>query len=133
MLYTELNSELRGFCKQLIDDGYTKSQICNILLGQQKLPMFSSFIENEDRNFGIGVLSQIFEIFGYDLMVIPVLRDSEESPKITDLKNKFIQNYRVMLTEGLANQKNEENKKSTKVQQAIKDVAIDLFQQITQR
>jgi len=136
MQYTHLNAELRTFCKQLIDDGYTKSQVCSLILGQQKLPMFSDFLESETRNFGIGVLAQIFDIFGYELTIVPVLKDSEEDPKITDFNNRFIENYRLMLTEGLANQQTTETKRSGpdgKVQQAIKDVALELFQQITQR
>jgi len=136
MQYTDLNAELRTFCKQLIDDGYTKSQVCSLILGQQKLPMFSDFLESETRNFGIGVLAQIFDIFGYELTIVPVLKDSEEDPKITDFNNRFIENYRLMLTEGLANQQTTETKRSGpdgKVQQAIKDVALELFQQITQR
>ena len=85
MNHKELNTELRDFCQKLIDDGYNKSQLCSLLLGQQKLPMFTQFIENQDRNFGIGVLSNIFEIFGYELQVVPVLKTTAEDPKITDL------------------------------------------------
>jgi len=130
MNHKELNSELRDFCRKLIDDGYNKSQICSLLLGQQKLPMFTQFIDSDDRNFGIVVLSNIFEIFGYELQVIPVLKDVEEDPKITDLKNRFIENYRIMLTEGLSNQEKMKVEKEGKVQQAITNVALELFQKI---
>lgn len=130
MNHKELNTELRDFCQKLIDDGYNKSQLCSLLLGQQKLPMFTQFIENQDRNFGIGVLSNIFEIFGYELQVVPVLKTTAEDPKITDLKNRFIENYRIMLSEGLANQENVKVEREGKVQQAITDVALELFKKI---
>ena len=130
MNHKELNSELRDFCRKLIDDGYNKSQICSLLLGQQKLPMFTQFIDSDDRNFGIVVLSNIFEIFGYELQVVPVLKDFEEDPKITDLKNRFIENYRIMLTEGLSNQEKIKVEREGKVQQAITNVALELFQKI---
>ena len=130
MNHKELNTELRDFCQKLIDDGYNKSQLCSLLLGQQKLPMFTQFIENQDRNFGIGVLSNIFEIFGYELQVVPVLKTNAEDPKITDLKNRFIENYRIMLSEGLANQENVIVEREGKVQQAITDVALELFKKI---
>jgi len=130
MNHKELNSELRDFCRKLIDDGYNKSQICSLLLGQQKLPMFTQFIDSDDRNFGIVVLSNIFEIFGYELQVVPVLKDVEEDPKITDLKNRFIENYRIMLTEGLSNQEKMKVEREGKVQQAITNVALELFQKI---
>ncbi|MBT3298708.1 hypothetical protein HN385_07290 [archaeon] len=130
MNHKELNTELRDFCQKLIDDGYNKSQLCSLLLGQQKLPMFTQFIENQDRNFGIGVLSNIFEIFGYELQVVPVLKTNAEDPKITDLKNRFIENYRIMLSEGLANQENVKVEREGKVQQAITDVALELFKKI---
>ena len=130
MNHKELNTELRDFCQKLIDDGYNKSQLCSLLLGQQKLPMFTQFIENQDRNFGIGVLSNIFEIFGYELQVVPVLKTNAEDPKITDLKNRFIENYRIMLSKGLANQENVKVEREGKVQQAITDVALELFKKI---
>jgi hypothetical protein len=130
MDYTALNRELRNFCLKLIDDGYTKSQLCSVLLGQQKLPMFTQFIEDNNRNFGISVLSNIFEIFGYDLSIVPVLKESSEEPKITEMKNRFIENYRLMLTEGLSNQEKTKTEKEGKVQQAITDVALELFQKI---
>jgi hypothetical protein len=130
MNHKELNTELRDFCQKLIDDGYNKSQLCSLLLGQQKLPMFTQFIENQDRNFGIGVLSNIFEIFGYELQVVPVLKTNAEDPKITDLKNRFIENYRIILSEGLANQENVKVEREGKVQQAITDVALELFKKI---
>jgi hypothetical protein len=130
MNHKELNTELRDFCQKLIDDGYNRSQICSLLLGQQKLPMFIQFIENQNRNFGIGVLSNIFEIFGYELQIIPVLKTMSEDPKITDLKNRFTENYRIMFSEGLANQENVKVEREGKVQQAITDVALELFKKI---
>jgi len=130
MNHKQLNSELRDFCRKLIDDGYNKSQICSLLLGQQKLPMFTQFINSDDRNFGIVVLSNIFDIFGYELQVVPVLKETEEDPKITDLKNRFIENYQIMLTEGLSNQEKMKIEKEGKVQQAITNVALELFQKI---
>lgn len=131
MTHTELNAELRDFCQKLLDDGYSKSQLCSIILGQQKLPMFNQFIDNKDRNFGIGVLSNIFEIFGYDLMIIPVLKSSNgDIPKITELKNRFVENYRIMLTEGLSNQEKVKVEQVEKVEQAITNIALDLFKKI---
>ena len=130
MNHKQLNSELRDFCRKLIDDGYNKSQICSLLLGQQKLPMFTQFIDSNDRNFGIAVLSNIFDIFGYELQVVPVLKETDEDPKITDLKNRFIENYQIMLTEGLSNQEKMKIEKEGKVQQAITNVALELFQKI---
>jgi len=130
MNHIELNAELRNFCQKLIDDGYTKSQICALLLGGQKVPMFTNFLENSDRNFGINVLSNIFEIFGYELQVIPVLKSNSLDPKLVELKNRFIENYHMMLTEGLSNQEKVKVEREGKVQQAITDVALELFKKI---
>jgi hypothetical protein len=130
MNHIELNTELRDFCQKLIDDGYNKSQLCSLLLGQQKLPMFTQFMENQNRNFGIGVLSNVFEIFGYELQVVPVLKTTDDDPRITDLKNRFIENYRIIFSEGLANQENVKVEREGKVQQAITDVALELFKKI---
>jgi hypothetical protein len=133
MDYVELNAELRDFCTKLVNDGYNKSQICSLLLGQQKLPMFSAFLESENRNFGIGVLAQIFDIFGYRLDLVPVLKDSEEEPRFTELNNRFTENYHLMLTEGLANQEKTDGRseRTGEVQQAITDIALEMFKKIT--
>lgn len=130
MDHIAMNAELRDFCKKMIDDGYNKSQLCSLLLGQQKLPMFTQFMDSDKRNFGIGVLSNIFEIFGYELSIVPVLKDSDEDPKITELKNRFVENYHIMLTEGLSNQEKNKVIKDGQVQQAITDIAVQLFQKI---
>lgn len=137
MNHIELNAELRNFCKQLINDGYNKSQLASLILGQQKLPMLSQFIDNNDRNFGIGVLSQIFEIFGYELKIVPVLKDNdnEENPIFNDSYIKFVENYHMMFSEGLANQEAAEVKgeRESKVANAINTIAMQMFNQITQR
>jgi hypothetical protein len=136
MDYIELNTELRNFCKQIINDGYNKSQVCSLLLGQQKLPMFSQFLENESRNFGIGVLAQIFDIFGYKLEVVPVLKTNNgDSLKLVENYNKFIENYRLMISEGLANQEAADvsSGRDNKVATAINVLAMQMFEQITQK
>ena len=74
--------------------------------------------------------TNIFDIFGYELQVVPVLKETDEDPKITDLKNRFIENYQIMLTEGLSNQEKMKIEKEGKVQQAITNVALELFQKI---
>lgn len=133
MNYVDLNTELRDFCQKLIDDGYSKSQICTLLLGQQKLPMFSQFLENQERNFGIGVLAQIFEIFDYELAVVPILKNGDDENKLTELYNRFVENYRLKLTEGLSNQEKVDGRttKDGKVQKAITDIALEMFKEIT--
>ncbi len=137
MDYIQLNEELRNFCKQLINDGYTKSQICSIVLGQQKLPMFNQFIEDENRNFGIGVLSQIFDVLGYTLDIVPVMKSENDDDMFSEFYNKFKENYHLIMIEGLTNQ--EKNKdfvgsgRDSKVQQAITDVALDMFNKILQK
>lgn len=136
MDHIEFNAELRDFCKKLINDGYNKSQLCSLILGQQKLPMLSQFIDNNDRNFGIGVLSQIFEIFGYELKIVPVLIGSEVDPKLVEAYTKFIENYHMMFAEGLANQEaaaEGKGERESKVATAITDIAMEMFQQITQQ
>ena len=136
MDYIEMNTELRDFCKQLVNDGYNKSQVCSLLLGQQKLPMFSQFLDNEDRNFGIGVLSQIFDIFGYKLEVVPVLKSSnEDAPNLTENYTKFIENYRMMVSEGLSNQEAADisSGREGKVSIAINEVAMKMFHEITKK
>lgn len=132
MDHIELNAELREFCKQLISDGYAKSQIAGIILGQQKLPMFTQFLESDTRNFGIGVLSNIFDIFGYKLEVVPVLKTENESEtiNITENYNKFVENYHMLMSEGLANQETVDRERESKVSVAITDVAMKMFQQI---
>lgn len=134
MDHVELNAELRDFCKQLISDGYSKSQICSIILGQQKMPMFSQFLENETRNFGIGVLSQIFDIFGYKLEIVPVLKTEKNEPietvNVTENNNKFVENYHLLMSEGLANQETMEHTRESKVSTAITDIAMNMFQNI---
>jgi len=134
MDYVELNTELKNFCNQLVNDGYNKTQICKLILGQQNVPRFTQFLEDEDKNFGIKVLAQIYDTFGYKLEIVPVLKTNyEEDPKATECYNKFFENYHNMMSEGLANQENVENKvgRSNTVSLAINDVALQMFQQIT--
>jgi hypothetical protein len=136
MDHSKLNAELRDFCKKLVNDGYNKSQLCSIILGQQMLPMLSKFLENDDRNFGIGVLSRIFDVFGYELKIVPVLKGTPDDPKLNEAYTKFIENYHMMFSEGLANQEaaNEgKGERESKVATAINQVALEMFQQITQR
>jgi hypothetical protein len=137
MDHFELNLELRDFCKKLISDGYSKSQICSVILGQQRMPMFTQFLDNETRNFGVGVLSQIFDVFGYRLEIVPILKTNEEEIEninITENFNKFIENYHMLMSEGLANQETaERGDRESKVATAITDLALDMFQKIVNK
>lgn len=136
MDYVDMNTELKNFCNQLVNDGYNKTQICKLILGQQNVPRFTQFLEDDDKNFGIKVLAQIFDTFGYRLDIVPVLKTvTDEDPKTTECYNKFFENYHMMMSEGLSNQENSENKvgRSNTVSLAINDVALQMFQQITQK
>jgi hypothetical protein len=124
----ELNMELRNFINQLISDGYLKSPICNVILGPQKIPMLTQFLEDEDRNFGLKVLTNIFSAFGYKLRLVPV-KDDDENANFDEYYETFLSEYRTMLVETLDS--NEKQKQSVgrkgKVASAIDKLANKIF------
>lgn len=128
----ELNNEIREFCRKLINDGYTKSQICGLLLGSQKLPMFSQFLDNDNRNFGLSVLSGMLDAFGYKLELVPVLKESSnQEPKLNELNAKFLENYKFILMENLNNNTvRKDNEKKTLFQKAVGDLVSDIIANI---
>jgi hypothetical protein len=131
MNYIELNNELRQFFKKLIADGHIKTKICSLILGQQKLPMFTTFLEDDDRNFGIKVLTQIFENMGYELKIVPVPKNEKSNDTLNEIYKNFQNEYQHTLIDGLANMQNENptGKKSV-VADAITQLSERLFSEI---
>lgn len=133
MDYIELNAELRNFCKRLINDGYTKSHLCTLLLGSQKMPMFTQFLDNENRNFGLSVLSKIFEAFDYKLEILPISNENknETKPILNEINNKFLENYKFILMDNLTNKKviKREGREGT-VDKSISDIVSDIIDNI---
>lgn len=128
----ELNNEIREFCRKLINDGYTKSQICGLLLGPQKLPMFSQFLENDNRNFGLSVLSGMLGAFGYKLELIPVLKNSSnQEPKLNELNTKFLENYKFILMENLNNNTvRKDSERESSIQKTVSNLVSDIIANI---
>ena len=139
MNQVQFNDSLRQYCREMINEGFTKNQLCSFMLGQQKTPMFSAFLESDDRQFGLKVLSDIFSQFGYDLKVVPVKKDSqsqEETEYFENLYSEFETDYKKILVEALEdpNLKNRPRpSNSGKVARNISSIADDIFKEISQK
>ena len=130
MDYQQLNAELRDFCNRLVDDGHSKTKLCSLLLGQSKVPMFSEFLQNPDRNFGLSVLSQMLDGLGYSIELVPLSRDTEE-PKLNSLTRVFLENYQLRIMEGLDNSVvRKKTEKEGTVQKSLVDISNQLFESL---
>lgn len=135
----QFNDSLRQYCQEMLNEGFTKNQLCSFMLGPQKSPMFSAFLENEDRQFGLKVLSDIFSQFGYELKVVPVKKDSqspEEEEYFENIYNEFETDYRKILMEALEDPNIKSRPRPTnsgKVARNISSIADDIFQEISQK
>lgn len=100
MHHLEFNALVREICKDLIIDGYKKSKLCKVMLGQHNQPMFENFISKE-KNFGIGVLSRIMENFDYELIILPVKKSEKNDLKqfIDDKDQQFYNDIKSQIRE----------------------------------
>lgn len=98
-----LNLIIRNMVNQLINEGYTKRSICNVLLGVSQAPRFQKFINDED-NLGYPVLKRIAKSLGYELLLYPVKEDdSEKADEIYQECIDFITESKTNLSDYLDN------------------------------
>ena len=98
----EMNIMLRVAFQELIDGGYKKRHICSLTLGAQSEPQFEGFIQGKD--FGVKPLERILNAFGYDLLLIAIPKDDEESSRnINETNINFISTCKNKLTEYFLN------------------------------
>ncbi len=69
-----LNQMLRNIFTSLISDGYTITNIVSIVLGTNRRDQLTKFINGRD--FTIGPLQRILNMLGFDLMIVPIPKDS---------------------------------------------------------
>ena len=127
MTHEELNKKVREICKDLIVDGCKKSQLCKVLLGQHNQPMFENFLK--DKNFGITVLNRMMENFDYELVVVPVKRNSNNNIQdvIQQNDNEFINQFKTILRDSTETLQLHNNARPSK---HINTIASELLEKI---
>jgi hypothetical protein len=87
MQINELNSTVRTLIQQLVDQGYKKKPICDVTLGSSFNPQFSNFLNGE--NLGLQPLTRLIEGLGFELHIVPIKKDNNESQVENDLQKKY--------------------------------------------
>lgn len=123
-----LNDFLRNVFKQLIDDGYTKRQICMLTLGAQSEPQFDGFLQGKD--FGIKPLSKILDAFGYNFEIGIVKKDNIENEKIINkLNDPFLENCKSTLINSL---KDQITRSTTIKSEDLDNISIEIINKLIQ-
>lgn len=102
MTVNELNDKLRDIFKSKLDNGYTKSNICSLVLGTSGFAQFENFI-TDDKTFGFKPLQRIAEAFGYDLHVILLPNEDVDNVNaVNQLNDQFLESADHLLDNGLS-------------------------------
>lgn len=102
MTSQKFNKRFRDLINQLINDGYTKYDICAISFGAQRMDQLSKFLSGRD--LGTKPLSKVFDSLDYELHLIPLPKGiSEDSKYLDELTNDVFESLLLVFNEYLEN------------------------------
>ena len=109
MTSDKFNEYLREIFKSLVSDGFKKSDISSATFGLNKQDQFIKFTFN-DRNMGLKPLNPIFNDIGFELHLVPIVKNDYKSKELVDnITNESFYAFKMMLLDFL------ERKKESKI------------------
>lgn len=109
MTSDKFNEYLREIFKSLVSDGFKKSDISSATFGLNKQDQFIKFTFN-DRNMGLKPLNPIFNDIGFELHLVPIVKNDYKSKEFVDnITNESFYAFKMMLLDFL------ERKKESKI------------------
>jgi len=130
MLVEDVNELIRTSITELIDSGWLKTHIGNVLLGPNGQAHLNHFLKQEDNklpnNFGVKPLQRISQVIGYDTHLVFIHPDDTEGlQSANEANHQFIENLTVQLVEYLSNSAKHVNRPKGRSQ--IDDVLDDML------
>lgn len=127
----ETNQILRQVIQELVDLGYKKTVIGQILLGQSGYVPLVNFLDDENKVFGIKPLSRLCQILDYDLHVVFVDKNNKDSSETLDsLNNEFFTCLKTNIVTVLNDLKTEEGAKKYSIKRKRKSDTINIVSSI---
>jgi len=104
-----LNQKIRDVIENLISDGFLKYDIASVTFGSNRMDQLAKFLEGRD--IGIKPLQTIFDAIGYEIHIVPVLKNNiVESEKMSETANEAVESLSWILFDYLENKKNKHKK-----------------------
>ena len=129
MTAKEINNKLRTLIENKIISGFLKTDLCGVLLGSSRYSHFDKFLSNKV-DFGLKPLQRIAQTFGYEMQIVFVPSEDEESlNSIVEANNSFIESLDVLLNEELSLPKKtgQGRGRKSKIKNAIDDYFSKYF------
>lgn len=83
MVINQLNDLLRQIFGELVEKGYKKKPMADVTLGSSFGPQFNKFFV-EKTDLGLSPLTRMVEGLGYELHLVPIKQDDEETKKLLE-------------------------------------------------
>jgi len=124
------------FLKSIIRDllnKYAKSHIIAMTLGSTSANMFNKFIEEDDAMIGIRPLIRALDNLGYDLELVPVPKNDNETKKLIDdiCRENFIEHvYEIMVNALESGDFDDSSRSKSGVAKYISDLAKEIVEKL---
>ena len=100
MIHTNFNEELRKIFNSFVDDNFNIRSISGLTFGLGKSHRLNLFLEGGD--LSLKPLIPMFEEFGFELHVVPILKSDPTSKKqINKITDDNLYVFKVMVLEAL--------------------------------
>ena len=132
MKYDELNIFLKSIIRDLLSK-YAKSHIIAMTLGSTSANMFNKFVEEDDAMVGIRPLIRVLDNLGYDLELVPVPKNDNETKKLIDVicRENFIEHvYEIMVNALESGNFDDSSKSKSGITGHISDLAKKIVEQL---
>lgn len=101
------NEKLRSIFQKLINDGFSKTDVANVSLGATRIDQLNGFLSGT--NLGIKPLVKIFNLMGYTLHLVPIVKkDQNLEKKINEITFKGFDSIEWLLFDYLQKKMNEQ-------------------------
>jgi len=123
------NGLLRNIFIELINQGYKKFPMAEVTLGKTFSPQFSKFLE--ETNLGLTPLERMVKGLGFELHLIPVKVDDQESHEFMNKKyQEFVETSKNDLIDYLDNREVKTGGKSSTSESIFDEELDDLLNEI---
>lgn len=103
MTHEQFLEVFKQIFKDLIQDGYKASPMCNVTLGTNRNPQFKAFIEDKTK-LGILPLKTMVDGLEYDLHLVPIAKDDTKArQELDEMTSQFIINAKQKLIDYMEN------------------------------